>query len=98
MDQLTASKKRIQSIDVLRGIVMIIMGLDHVRDYFHNDAFQHDPLDPATTTPLLFFSRFITHFCAPAFLFLAGTSAYLTGLKKTKAALSSFLLKRGLWL
>jgi uncharacterized membrane protein len=98
MDQLPAVKKRIQSIDVLRGIVMIIMALDHVRDYFHNDAFQHDPLDPATTTPLLFFTRFITHFCAPTFLFLAGTSAYLIGLKKTKAALSSFLLKRGLWL
>src|SRR5436309_7449891 len=98
MNQLTATKTRVQSIDVLRGIVMIIMALDHVRDYFHNDAFQHDPLDPATTTPLLFFTRFITHFCAPTFVFLAGTSAYLIGLKKTKAALSSSLLKRGLWL
>jgi uncharacterized membrane protein len=98
MDQLTAVKKRVQSIDVLRGIVMIIMALDHVRDYFHTDAFQHDPLDPATTTPILFFTRFITHFCAPAFVFLAGTSSYLVGLRKTKADLSSFLLKRGLWL
>jgi len=77
---------------------MIIMALDHVRDYFHSDSFQHDPLDPATTTPFLFFTRFITHFCAPTFVFLAGTSAYLMGLKKTKAALSGFLLKRGLWL
>ncbi|OQP43106.1 hypothetical protein A4H97_13265 [Niastella yeongjuensis] len=98
MDQLTAVKKRVQSIDVLRGIVMIIMALDHVRDYFHADAFQHDPLDPATTTPILFFTRFITHFCAPTFVFLAGTSSYLVGLRKTKSALSSFLLKRGLWL
>lgn len=98
MNQLTAVKKRVQSIDILRGIVMIIMALDHVRDYFHDDAFLHDPLDPATTTPILFFTRFITHFCAPTFVFLAGTSAYLVGLRKTKAALSSFLVKRGLWL
>jgi uncharacterized membrane protein len=98
MNQLTAVKKRVQSIDILRGIVMIIMALDHVRDYFHNDAFQHDPLDPATTTPTLYFTRWITHFCAPTFVFLAGSSAYLIGLRKTKAELSSFLIKRGLWL
>jgi uncharacterized membrane protein len=98
MNHLTAVKKRVQSIDILRGIVMIIMALDHVRDYFHNDAFQHDPLDPATTTPVLFFTRFITHFCAPTFVFLAGSSAYLIGLRKTKTELSSFLMKRGLWL
>lgn len=98
MNQLTAVKKRVQSIDILRGIVMIIMALDHVRDYFHNDAFQHDPLDPGTTTPILYFTRWITHFCAPTFVFLAGTSAYMIGLRKTKAELSSFLMKRGLWL
>lgn len=98
MNQLTATKKRVQSIDILRGIIMIIMALDHVRDYFHVDAFQHNPLDPATTTPLLYFTRWITHFCAPTFVFLAGVSAYLVGLRKTKAELSGFLLKRGLWL
>ncbi|THU40014.1 DUF1624 domain-containing protein [Niastella caeni] len=98
MNELTAVKKRVQSIDILRGIVMIIMALDHVRDYFHNGAFQADPLDPATTTPILYFTRWITHFCAPTFVFLAGTSAYLIGLRKPKADLSSFLMKRGLWL
>src|SRR5687767_2443873 len=98
MNQLTATKGRVQSIDIVRGIVMIIMALDHVRDYFHNDAFLHDPLNPVTTTPMLYFTRWVTHFCAPVFVFLAGTSAYLSGKRKTKAALSSFLIKRGLWL
>jgi uncharacterized membrane protein len=98
LTELTANKKRVQSIDILRGIVMIIMALDHVRDFFHVDAFQGDPLNPATTTPILYFTRWITHFCAPTFVFLAGTSAYLIGLRKSKADLSSFLLKRGLWL
>jgi uncharacterized membrane protein len=98
MNQLTATKGRVQSIYIVLCIVMIIMALDHVRDYFHNDAFLHDPLNPVTTTPMLYFTRWVTHFCAPVFVFLAGTSAYLSGKRKTKAALSSFLIKRGLWL
>jgi uncharacterized membrane protein len=90
--------KRIESIDVLRGIVMVIMALDHVRDYFHYAANLDNPLNLATTTPQLFFTRWITHFCAPVFVLLSGVSIYLQGLRKTKKELSLFLLKRGLWL
>jgi uncharacterized membrane protein len=98
MGQLVMTKDRVQSIDILRGIVMIIMALDHVRDFFHVQAFQSDPIDPATTTPILYITRWITHLCAPAFVFLAGTSSYLVGLRRSKAGLSGFLIKRGLWL
>lgn len=77
---------------------MVIMALDHCRDYFHSGAMVNDPTDMATTTPILFFTRFITHFCAPVFVFLAGTSAFLYGRKKTKPVLFKFLFTRGLWL
>jgi len=90
--------KRIESIDLLRGLIIIIMALDHVRDYFHADAYLYNPTDLAQTSAVLFFTRWITHFCAPVFAFLAGTSAFLNGLKKTKKELSYFLLTRGLWL
>ena len=92
------SKNRIESIDILRGIVMVIMALDHVRDFFHISANTANPLDPATTTFILFFTRWITHFCAPVFVFLSGTSIYLQSQRKTKKELSVFLITRGLWL
>jgi uncharacterized membrane protein len=95
---ISVKSSRIQSIDVLRGLVMVIMALDHVRDYFHLGAFLSDPLDLETTTPLVFMTRFVTHFCAPVFVFLTGTSASLFGQNKSKKELSTFLFTRGLWL
>jgi uncharacterized membrane protein len=92
------SKARIYSIDVLRGLAMVIMALDHVRDYFHITANTDDPLNLVTTTPWLFFARWITHYCAPTFVFLSGTSIFLQSMRKSKAELSGFLIKRGLWL
>lgn len=89
---------RIESIDILRGVVMVIMALDHVRDYFNYGSFFNDPTNFETTTPMLFFTRFITHYCAPVFVFLAGTSAFLYGSKKTKGELFKFLFTRGIWL
>lgn len=89
---------RVLSIDFLRGVVMIIMALDHVRSYFYYGSFFNDPTNLDTTTPALFLTRFITHFCAPVFVFLAGTAAFLYGTRKTKKQLSRFLLSRGIWL
>jgi uncharacterized membrane protein len=89
---------RIDSIDLLRGLVMIIMALDHSRDFFHKEGMTGDPLNLATTTPLLYFTRWITHFCAPVFVFLAGTSVYFQSLRKSKTELFETLIRRGLWL
>lgn len=89
---------RIESIDVLRGLIMVIMALDHTRDFFHTTAWTDDPLNLATTTTGLFLTRWITHFCAPVFALLSGTSIYLQGLRKSRSELSMFLLKRGGWL
>ena len=77
---------------------MVIMALDHARDFFHHGAFTYNATDMGTTTPVLFFTRWITHFCAPTFVLLAGTSIYISAQRKSKKDLSIFLLTRGLWL
>ena len=98
MSSQVQTRQRIQSIDVLRGIVMVIMALDHTRDFFHIAAIADQPTNMATTTPVLFFTRWITHFCAPTFVFLSGTAVFLKAQHTSTAALSGFLLKRGVWL
>ncbi len=88
--------KRIYSIDVLRGLVMVIMVLDHVRDFFHITSLSQSPTDLATTTPELFFTRWVTHLCAPVFVFLSGTSAFISYSKTGNLSETRrFLLKRG---
>src|SRR5690348_925010 len=84
------------SIDVVRGLVMVVMVLDHARDFFF--GMHPSPTDLEHTTPVLFFTRWITHFCAPVFVFLAGTSARLYGVRHGREAVSGYLLTRGLWL
>jgi uncharacterized membrane protein len=95
----TSPARRVESIDAVRGAVMILMALDHVRDFVHRGAMSYSPTDLAQTTPLLFFTRWVTHACAPTFMFLAGLGAFLWWHgKRTKLQLSTFLLTRGLWL
>ncbi len=89
-------RARIESIDVVRGIVIVLMALDHSRDFFGD--LTADPTAMATTTPGLFFTRWITHFCAPAFFLLAGTGAALALTKMRKAELARYLVARGFWL
>jgi len=89
-------KVRVDSIDLVRGVIMILMALDHVRDYF--GAAGVDPTDPATTTGALFFTRWITHICAPVFFLLTGVSAFLVSQRRSTRDLSRYLLTRGLWL
>jgi uncharacterized membrane protein len=95
-EAVTPKRVRIESVDVVRGVIMILMALDHTRDFFGKTGFS--PTDPAQTTIPLFFTRWITHFCAPVFFLLTGTGAYLSLRKKSKPELSQFLFTRGLWL
>src|ERR1022692_702313 len=92
----TAVKRpRIESVDVVRGVIMIVMALDHTRDFFGGSG---SPTNLATTTAPLFFTRRITHFCAPVFFLLTGTGAFLSLRRKSQGELSRFLFTRGLWL
>src|SRR5215213_8329256 len=94
-----AARQRVDSIDLLRGLVMVIMMLDHTRDYFSAANFQFDPTDLTKTSVALFFTRWITHYCAPVFFFLAGTGAYLRRARgATPPEMSRFLASRGIWL
>jgi uncharacterized membrane protein len=92
--------RRLPAIDALRGLVMVIMALDHVREFFHAGAMVFQPEDLARTTPILFFTRWITHFCAPVFVSLAGVGAWLQLQRDgwSKPRLSRFLVTRGLFL
>lgn len=102
----TASKlspsQRLYSVDLVRGLVVVIMALDHTRDLLHTDSLTHDPTDLASTSPILFFTRWVTHLCAPIFVFLSGTSAYLmmhnAHAPRTATDVRRFLITRGLWL
>jgi uncharacterized membrane protein len=88
---------RLESIDLLRGLVIVIMALDHCRDFFMVGTLQNPMADP-NVSPGVFFTRWVTHFCAPVFVFLAGTSAGLMLARKAHGELGRFLLARGLWL
>jgi uncharacterized membrane protein len=90
------SGRRATVVDVLRGLVMVLMPLDHTREFF--TSYSGNPLDPQHATFLLYLTRWITHLCAPVFVFLAGTSIFLQQQRKTRSSLTQHLLTRGLWL
>src|SRR5580693_8151671 len=92
-----APTRRVDAVDVLRGAIMVLMVLDHTRDYFGNAAI--NPTDLSQASPALFVTRWVTHFCAPVFAFLAGTGAYLAGSRGwSRSGLAAFLATRGIWL
>ena len=96
----SAPTARIQSVDALRGAIMMLMAIDHIRDYVARSAQQFLPTDLARTTPAIFLTRWITHFCAPVFILTAGLGAYLwmTRGHHSKGELSRLLITRGIWL
>jgi uncharacterized membrane protein len=87
---------RLYSIDIFRGVIMVWMALDHTRDFFTNIPFEPETL--AQTNLALFATRWVTHFCAPMFFFVAGSGAFLYGQRKSRSELCHFLWTRGLWL
>jgi uncharacterized membrane protein len=95
-DAVSNRYQRVGSIDFVRGLAMVFMALDHTRDYITN--YPYSPTNLAHTWPLLFFVRWVTHYCAPAFFLLAGVGAYLYGRKRSPSELQTFLLTRGVWL
>src|SRR4051812_35450878 len=90
-----AGRSPVGAIDVFRGLVMILMALDHVRDFFGAAA---NPANPATASTALFFTRWITHLCAPTFFALTGAGAFLARRSRSTRELSRYLLTRGVWL
>jgi len=91
-------KERIRGIDTVRGLIMGIMTLDHSRDFLYYQGPEFSPTNMATTIVVLFFTRWVTHFCAPTFVLLSGVSASLAGLRRSRSELTGFLFTRGLWL
>jgi uncharacterized membrane protein len=94
-EAVTVKRARLESVDLLRGVIMIIMALDHTRDFFGQPG---SPTNLTTASAALFFTRWITNICAPVFFLLTGTGAFLSLRKRTKSELSRFLFTRGLWL
>jgi uncharacterized membrane protein len=92
----TPFRSRVESVDLLRGMIMILMALDHTRDFFGIPG--QNPVDLTSATAALFFTRWVTHFCAPVFFLLTGTGAYLQLRRKSRGELSRFLSTRGIWL
>jgi uncharacterized membrane protein len=88
----------VQSVDALRGAIMIVMAIDHIRDFIHAGAMRFSPTDLTQTTAAIFLTRFITYYCAPVFVLTAGIGAFLRLQRCDKGALSRVLVSRGLWL